>query len=131
MKTFLMLTTFMTAALLLIVLTVTTPSLQARPFPAGEEGGEASDGKAVFLEAKCNLCHSVSSAEIEAKTSSEKLKGPDLSSSEPREAEWTAGFLRQEILDGDKKHKRPFKGTDEQLQTLIDWLQAQKTDSGE
>ena len=39
---------------------------------------EGSDGKGVFEAQKCNLCHAVSSAGIEAKTKSEKLKGPDL-----------------------------------------------------
>jgi len=92
---------------------------------AGEEGA-ADDGQAIFLAQKCNMCHGVPAASIEAKAKVEKLKGPDLPTATPREAEWVAQFLRKQVqLDG-KDHKKEYKGTDEELQTMLDWLAQQK-----
>ncbi len=84
-------------------------------------------GHEVFLEAKCNLCHGVPAAGIEAKTTSEKMKGPDLLA-----GEWDggklAGFIKQEIEVDGRKHKKEFKGSDEELQALVDWLLEQKAE---
>jgi hypothetical protein len=85
---------------------------------------EDPKGKVLFVEThKCNLCHDVISAKIEATTKSETMKGPDLSgySSKYKFAE-LAAFVRKEAdLDGES-HKKPFKGTDEELQAIVDWL---------
>lgn len=86
---------------------------------------EAADGKAVFLAEKCNLCHAVSSAGIEATTKSEAMKGPDLSTTGPHDAAALAKYLKQEEAVDGKKHKKGFKGTDEDLQALIAWLNEQ------
>ncbi len=86
---------------------------------------EAADGKAVFLAEKCNLCHAVSSAGIEATTKSEAMKGPDLSTTGPHDPAALAKYLRQEETMDGKKHKKAFKGTDEDLQALIAWLNEQ------
>lgn len=101
---------------------VLTVAAAQTPAPTSDE---APDGQEVFLAQKCNLCHSVSTVGIEAKTSSEKLLGPDLVDLD-RDAEWLAGWLKKEIeLDGEK-HKKQFTGSDEELAALIDWLQAQQ-----
>lgn len=89
-----------------------------------------ADGKEVFLAQKCNLCHSVSSAGIEAKTTNEKLQGPDLSTVELPDAEWLAAYLKQEETHDGEKHKKKFTGSDEELQALIDWLKAQAASGG-
>jgi mono/diheme cytochrome c family protein len=91
------------------------------------DGGGAPDGKAVFLAQKCEMCHSVSSAGIQAKATSEKLKGPDLTGVGKRhEAAVLRSYIKQESnLDG-KKHKKGFKGTDAELDAMIAWLQSQK-----
>ena len=86
---------------------------------------EAPDGKKVFLAQKCDLCHSVPTAGIEAKTKSEKMKGPDLVDSK-REAAWIERYLKREIEQEGEKHKKEFKGSDEELKALIDWVRAQK-----
>lgn len=87
------------------------------------------DGKEVFLAQKCNICHAVSSAGIEATTASEKMKGPDLIGVGDRhdnDKEWFVKFVKREVeLDG-SLHKKPYKGTDEELAALIDWLLEQK-----
>jgi len=87
------------------------------------------DGKEVFETQKCNLCHDVSTVGIEAKTKSEKLKGPDLVNlADSYEADWIVKYVKKEAeLDG-KTHKKPFKGTDEELQALVDWLLEQKAE---
>ncbi len=84
------------------------------------------DGKALFLAQKCNLCHSVSTQEITATTSSEKMKGPDLVNLDKTDAAWLAKFLtKQEKKDG-KAHPKEFKGSEEELKALVAWIQAQK-----
>ena len=85
---------------------------------------DAGDAKTLFVEThKCNMCHGVAAAEIEAKTSSDKMKGPDLSGYKSEKSfEALAGFVKKNSqLDG-KDHKKGFKGTDEELQTILDWL---------
>jgi cytochrome c5 len=87
----------------------------------------AADGKEIFLAQKCNLCHSISVAGIEATTKSEKMKGPDLTGKVAEQGvEWTLKFLHKEVdLDG-KKHGKELKLTPEETKTLVDWLAAQK-----
>ena len=82
-------------------------------------------GREIFQKQKCNTCHTVKAAGIEAKTTSDRMKGPELSGYE-LDVKFAdlAAFLRKEgEMDGtDGKHKAEFKGTDEELQTIIDWL---------
>lgn len=84
---------------------------------------EELDGKALFVEThKCNMCHGVPAAEIESKTKSESMKGADLGGKIEAEFDKLAAFMRNEAeLDG-AKHKKPFKGSDEELQAIVDWL---------
>jgi cytochrome c2 len=91
-----------------------------------------AQGQDVFLAQKCNLCHSVESAGIEAKTKSEKLFGGDLSDVTTRHEEaWIAQYIKREVQKDGEDHKREFTGTDEELQALIDWLKAQAAAGGE
>lgn len=97
--------------------------LMAGPLPAGEGG---IDGKAIFLANKCEMCHSVSTAGIEAK--SKAMKAPDLVGvvTAQHDAKWIAQYLKKAAdLEG-KKHGKEFKGSDEELQALVDWLGEQK-----
>jgi mono/diheme cytochrome c family protein len=87
----------------------------------------AADGKAVFLDKKCNLCHSIDSQQI--KKTSDKMKGPDLSNAGGmvESADWLKKFIKKEVqLDGED-HKREFKGTDEELDAVAQWLVTLKT----
>jgi mono/diheme cytochrome c family protein len=89
------------------------------PFAGAQDA--ASDGKEIFLAQKCNVCHSVSTAAVEATTKSEKMKGPDLVDLE-REASWIESYLQgEEALEGEK-HKKKFSGSAEELAALVDWL---------
>ncbi len=92
-------------------------------FPATSVASD-NDAETLFTEThKCNMCHSVKAEGIEAKTTSEKMKGGDLSGFETKKPfSEIAAYVRKEgELDG-KSHKKPFKGTDEELQTILDWL---------
>ena len=86
----------------------------------------AADGKAAFETQKCNTCHGVSTAGIAATTTSEKMKGPDLVGV-VADAAWTKQYIKKEVANKtDKKHIKEFKGTPEELDAIVAWLQAQK-----
>jgi len=95
---------------------------------AGEQ--EMPAGHKLFLEMKCNMCHGVSTVDIEAKTKSEKMKGPELVGlGEDWDAKDLAGYMKKEVPDQDgNQHKKDFKGSDEELQALVDWLLEQKAE---
>ena len=90
---------------------------------AAPMGAAAGDGKAAFTGAKCEMCHSVSAADIAAKVKSGKMKGPDLSGFKSDDMAATVAYIMQKAAgEGGKKHLKGFKGTDEELQTILDWL---------
>ena len=111
----------MTKARLATGLVMTLALLIAAPFVG------ADDGKEVFLAQKCNMCHAVSSADIEAKVKSEKMMGPNLTGMVNADnAETIAKFLKKEAQIDGKDHKKEFAGTDDELKTIIAWLETQK-----
>jgi len=116
-----LLTLTLVLPLLLVALTLSGPVYAGL---AAADGGAAGDGKAIFLAEKCNTCHGVAAAGIEAKVKSEKMRGPDLDESvigEVDRAELVAFVKGEGEIDG-KKHKKPFKGSDEELAAMLDWL---------
>jgi len=94
---------------------------------AGLAAAEEGDGQALFQAQKCDMCHSVSTVGIEAKTKSAAMAGGDLVDLD-READWLVQYLKKEIQLNDKDHKKGFKGTDEELNVLVQWLLDQKTE---
>ena len=87
----------------------------------------AADGDNAFVTQKCNMCHAVSSAGIEAKVKMEKMKGPDLAGVSTRyDSEWLGKFLRREVQLNDTDHKKEYKGTDDDLKALIAWLSSEE-----
>jgi hypothetical protein len=68
----------------------------------------------------------VSSAGIEAKTKSDKMKGPDLTTAEKRDPKLLADFMRKTAQIDDQDHKKEFKGSDEELGALLSWIQEQQ-----
>ena len=87
------------------------------------------EGQKKFNENKCFKCHSVSTVGIKAEKETGKMAGGDLVNlGESYEAEFLNAYVRKEAeLDG-KTHKKPFKGTDEELQAIVDWLLEQKAE---
>ncbi len=90
--------------------------------PAATESVPA--GQQLFLDHKCNLCHTVSARNIakRSQTDSETTKAPDLSDAGRHAPELLRGFLKKETKIADKEHKRSFKGTEEELTQLVSWL---------
>jgi mono/diheme cytochrome c family protein len=82
-------------------------------------GNSDPDGKQIFTEKKCSSCHSVASMDITSK----KKDASDLSNAGTLgDAEFMAGYLtKKEKIDG-KEHKAPWKGTDQELKTISEWL---------
>jgi len=96
-------------------------ALAVAPLFAGEE----SPGKQVYLDQKCDMCHAVSTAGIEGKTD----KGGDLVGlADQYDAEWLTQYLKKEADKDGKQHVKGFKGTDEDLKALVDWLLEQQAE---
>jgi cytochrome c5 len=85
----------------------------------------APDGKAIFLAQKCNMCHSVPTAAIEATTKSATMKGPDLVNVKLDAAAVTKFLHKETDMDG-KKHPKNVQLPDADMKALIDWVLAQK-----
>lgn len=82
---------------------------------------EAADGQTLFVDThKCNVCHSVEAAGVEAK--SEKTFSGDLSGFTTDDPEALARYLRKEEAREGEDHKKTFKGPDEDLQAILAWL---------
>jgi cytochrome c5 len=83
----------------------------------------SDDGKKVFVDNKCNMCHTVKSAGIESK----KSDAVDLSAvGKDKTEEFLMKYLKKETKLNDKDHKASFKGTDEDLTKLVQWLSTLK-----
>jgi mono/diheme cytochrome c family protein len=103
--------------LIYLVLVVAIVALYGFAFTIADQ--PAGDGKQVFVDSKCGMCHTVKSAGLESK----KSDATDLSSvGKDKTAEILKGYLKKESKLNDKDHKSSFKGTDEDLTKLVDWL---------
>jgi mono/diheme cytochrome c family protein len=90
---------------------------------AADASAATLDGKQIFLDQKCNMCHTVSSAGI---TPTSKIKAPDLAGLASKEdAAWLGKFLRKAADKNGKKHIKAFTGSDEELGAMVAWLQKQ------
>lgn len=83
-------------------------------------------GKKLFVDNKCNMCHTVKSAAIESK----KSDATDLSNvGAEMKSEDIVKYLKKEMKLNGKDHKTAFKGSDEDLKKLVEWLSTLKTES--
>ncbi len=82
---------------------------------------ELADGRALFTDQKCNMCHSVPQADLVAMAKSKKMRGPDMPA-ESREPDWIVRYLKREVQLNGKDHKKEFKGTEEELRAIAAWL---------
>jgi len=86
------------------------------------------DGKTIFVESKCSNCHTVTSMELTSK----KDDASDLSNAGSLgNADLMKSYLLKEAKINEKDHKLKFKGTEEELNTLVDWLITLKTEKAE
>lgn len=94
--------------------------------------GYCQDAKELFIKYKCNKCHSIKALDIKPLESALKkkkeirdLSGVGLKRTDP---EWIKKWLRKEVKNEDgKKHKKKWKGTDEELDKVANWLVTLKT----
>jgi hypothetical protein len=92
---------------------------------AGNADGN-STGKDVFLNAKCNMCHSITSQSIEAKKKSDNT--PDLSNiGSKAKANDLKTYLKKESELNEKKHPVAFRGEEGDFDVLVTWLMTLKS----
>lgn len=109
----------------------------------------AEDGRRLFLEKECNECHSIETegiVKLEPKEEPEEeeeddlgldfgddleededdTEPPDLSGVGKRhDADWMSRFVRKKVrTDEGKRHKKLFKGSDEELREIVAFLSA-------
>ncbi|MCB1049206.1 MAG: c-type cytochrome [Acidobacteria bacterium] len=93
----------------------------------------AVDGKAVFTDKKCNKCHTIESQSIPLLPKDDDDDDDD--DKEPKDlskvgAEVDAAtikqFLQRSIELNEKKHKKKFSGSDEELDAVANWLASLK-----
>lgn len=78
-------------------------------------------GLKVFNDQKCITCHSVEAVELISKN--KKTDIPDLSKLEGElDADFLKSYLKKEAKLHDKNHSATFKGTDEDLAAIVDWI---------
>lgn len=107
--------------LIYLGLVITIVALYGFAFTIADD--KSDDGKKVFVDNKCNMCHTVTSAGIESK----KSDAVDLSTvGKDRTVEFLTKYLKKEAKLNDKDHKSSFKGTDEDLAKLVEWLSTLK-----
>jgi cytochrome c5 len=107
--------------LIYLGLVVTIVALYGFAFTIADQSSD--DGKKVFIDNKCNMCHTVTSAGIESK----KSDATDLSKvGKDRTVEFLTKYLKKETKLNDKDHKASYKGTDEDLTKLVQWLSTLK-----
>ncbi len=90
-------------------------------FAYASEFKSEPDGKTIFEAQKCNMCHTVETANITSK----KKDALDLSNAgKELKADFIIKFLKKEEKIDDKAHKIAFKGTDEELKILSEWIES-------
>jgi mono/diheme cytochrome c family protein len=89
---------------------------------------EEPAGQKLFLENKCNMCHSIESLGIERTSTSDKMKAMDLSSvGDELDLDWAVKFIKKEVEREGELHQKTFKGSDEDAKTIADWLATLKS----
>lgn len=85
----------------------------------------AADGKELFLQHKCNTCHSVPAAGIEAKVKVEKMKGPAFEGKlgYGEDVERLVAYLKKEGEHGrEKDHPKKSTASPEDLEKILTWI---------
>lgn len=104
-----------------------------------------ADGKQIFLDNKCNKCHTAKKMNIqklprtavaEEDEDDTEVKGADGKKVEPKDMTDAVAAAKKENLDVEKwltktvankenrKHKKKFNGSPADLKTLSDWLKS-------
>jgi len=87
----------------------------------------SAGGAELYTTNKCNMCHSVASADIAATVKSDKMKGPDLGGFKYEgDAADLLAFLGQTVTPDGVKHKKKWAGSQADLDAMLVWLGEQK-----
>ncbi len=92
-------------------------------------GSDQTEGQNLFMGKGCNYCHAVPDSGIEATTSIEPLKSNLVGLSQRFEKTWLENYLRKKTDLNGEPHRKAFKGPDQELRTIIDWLFEQEGNS--
>jgi mono/diheme cytochrome c family protein len=116
-----------TAVLLSVPLGITVLSAARASSAYASTAGDSAAGKTIFLEQHCNLCHSLESDGIQRIIKSPAAAGPDLGGVVAKKGpEWTKKWLLREVEIKGQKHRKVLHLEDQQLTTLISWLEKQQ-----
>ena len=91
-----------------------------------------ADGAKIFTDNKCNSCHSIDAAKIkvviEEGAEKQARTPPDLSGAgkDGDAAQFTDWLLKKDKGKHKKLHMKKFKGSDEDLKVLTEWLASLK-----
>lgn len=123
------------------VLTLAAP-LVALPLLVIGQSAEAQQGPEVFKKYKCMECHSVKAAGIDkvakkggdkddddegGESKGEKKEPPDLSDvGTKHNASWMQAYLKKKEKIEGVAHRKRFKGSKEELETLTAWMETLK-----
>jgi len=84
-----------------------------------------TDGRQVFVDARCDRCHAIEAAGVVAK----KPRASDLSQVGAKEADWIRSYLlRKQELAGNTPPVA-WKGSDKELDALVVWLASLESSS--
>ncbi|NUN15139.1 MAG: c-type cytochrome [Myxococcales bacterium] len=91
-------------------------------------------GKAVFTKARCGSCHSVNALDLKRSASDDEEEEdegtppPDLSDvgTKGHDAQVISDYLTKKGKLNGKNHKKKFKGSDEDLKALAEWITSLK-----
>lgn len=109
---------------------------------AGFKAGDSDKGKELFKEKKCASCHTIKvlgigkQGEAEKDDESEgvkKVDPPDLTglSDKKLTSDFLKGYLKKkEVNKENRKHPKKFKGSDEDMETMISFLQSIPAEKG-
>lgn len=95
---------------------------------------EDAAGLKLFKQGKCAQCHSIDALKITKVKSDEdedavldengkKIDPPDLSGvGKDHDAAWFAKWLKKEVEVDGHKHKKKYKGTEDDLKVISEWI---------
>lgn len=82
-------------------------------------------GKKVFADKKCTTCHTVEDQGITLEVKKDNIR--DLSNAgKVGDVAFISGYLKKSEKINDKAHPMAFRGTDEELNALAEWLASLK-----
>ncbi len=108
---------------------------------ASASGDKEKDPIKIFKDYGCTECHSISALDIgvvqpqeadndddwDEDEEEEEVEAPDLSNvGTKHDGKWISQYLRKKIAKDGKKHKKRFKGSQEERKILSIWLESLK-----